>query len=113
MKKSFLSSLFLLILPFVLTAQTCDWSNLIGKKVVLYRWGLLEDGWFRESRFTNPAGEMPMEQFTLRDSTHFEWRYALTGDFDRECHIDGDVMSVNPPFFENRHLKIIRFHYIS
>ena len=107
MKKNFLLTIYLLTLSLTLGAQSCNWSELIGKQVVLFRYGLLEDGWFRESRIVSPIEEMPMEQLVLTDSTHFEWKYAISGDFTRECHLEGDVMNVNPPFFENRHLKIL------
>ena len=108
MRKVFLLSLYLLMLPFSIAAQTCDWSELIGKKMVLYRYGRLQDGIFTEYVFTNPAGEKPVEQFVLVDSTHFEWKYALTGDFEHECRLNGNVMEINPPFFNNRHLNIVK-----
>ena len=47
---------------FQVNAQTYDWSDLIGKKLVLSRWGRFVDGIFLDYRFTNPAGEKPVEQ---------------------------------------------------
>jgi hypothetical protein len=93
---------------FQMNAQTYDWSDLIGKKLVLSRWGRFVDGIFLDYRFTNPAGEKPVEQLMLTDSTHFEWKYALTGDFSYHCLLKGNVMECEPPFWENRHINIIK-----
>lgn len=93
---------------FQVSAQTCEWSELIGKKLVLSRWGNFKDDIFLDYRFTNPAGSKPMEQLVLTDSTHFEWKYALTGNFSYHCLLKGDVMECDPPFWNNRHINIIK-----
>lgn len=93
---------------FQMNAQTCDWSELIGKKLVLSRWGHMMDGFFLEYNFTNTFGEKPMEQLVLTDSTHFEWKYSLSGDFRRECKLKGNVMDIDPPFWNNRHITIFQ-----
>lgn len=108
MKKIILLSLFLLTLPFSVTSQTCEWSELIGKDLVLYRYGRLKDGIFTDYRFTNPAGEQPMETLTLPDSTHFEWKYSLSGDFKREIALKGTKIDVYPPFWNNRYISIVQ-----
>ena len=74
MKQMFLLLLYLLMLPFQVASQTCEWSELIGKDLVLYRYGRMKDGIFTDYRFTNPAGAEPVETLTLTDSTHFEWK---------------------------------------
>lgn len=91
MKQMFLLLLCLLILPFQVASQTCEWSELIGKDLVLYRYGRLKDGIFTDYRFTNPAGAESVETLTLTDSTHFEWKYSLSGDFKRDIDGTGDT----------------------
>lgn len=94
MKQMCLLSLYLLMLPFQVASQTCEWSELIGKDLVLYRYGRLKDGIFTDYRFTNPAGARPVETLTLTDSTHFEWKYSLSGDFKREIELKGTKMDL-------------------
>lgn len=107
MKKFLFFSLILLVLPLHLHAQTCEWSELIGKKLVLYRYGRLMDGIFTDYAFTNPAGAQPVEQLQLTDSTHFEWKYSLSGDFSREIELKGTKIDVYPPFWNNRYISIV------
>jgi hypothetical protein len=108
MKQLFLLSFFLLMLPFHVVSQTCEWSELIGKNLVLYRYGRLMDGIFTDYRFTNPAGPQPMETLTLTDSTHFEWKYSLSGDFKREIELKGSKIDLYPPFWNNRYISIVQ-----
>ncbi len=88
-------------------AQTCEWSELIGKELVLYRYGRMKDGIFTDYVFTNPAGQSPVEQLVLTDSTHFEWKYSLSGDFSREIELKGTKIDVYPPFWNNRYISIV------
>ena len=90
-----------------ITAQTCEWSELIGKPLVLYRYGRLQDGIFTEFAFTNPAGPTPVETLVLTDSTHFDWKYSLSGDFSREIELKGNKIDVYPPFWNNRYISIV------
>ena len=92
MKKIMTIVALMCTMTFQVNAQTCDWSELIGKKLVLSRWGSMMDGFFLDYNFTNTFGEKPMEQLVLTDSTHFEWKYSLSGDFSRECTLKGKVM---------------------
>lgn len=108
MKKIILLPLFLLMLPFSVASQTCEWSELIGKDLILYRYGRLKDGVFTIYRFTNPAGEQPVETLTLTDSTHFEWKYSLSGDFKREIELKGSKIDLYPPFWNNRYIFIVQ-----
>ena len=108
MKQMFLLLLYLLMLPFQVASQTCEWSELIGKDLVLYRYGRLKDGIFTDYRFTNPAGAEPVETLTLTDSTHFEWKYSLSGDFKREIELKGTKIDLYPPFWNNRYIFIVQ-----
>ena len=92
---------------FQLHAQTCDWSELIGKKLVLYRYGRMTNGYFSAYTHTNPAGLFPVENLTLVDSTHFEWKNSLSEDATKECKLNGSVMEIDPPFWNNSHLPIL------
>ena len=105
MKKIFIIAL--LAVTFSLNASATDWSELIGKELVLYRWGEFKDNWFLWIRTTNPAGERPVERMVLTDATHLEWKYSLDGDFKRECTIEGDVLTLKTPLFGNEHLRIV------
>ena len=96
------------MLPFQVASQTCEWSELIGKDLVLYRYGRLKDGIFTDYRFTNPAGAEPVETLTLTDSTHFEWKYSLSGDFKREIELKGTKIDLYPPFWNNRYIFIVQ-----
>lgn len=108
MKKIVLLSLILMMLPFNLASQQCEWSEFIGKDLVLYRYGRLIDGVFTDYVFTNPAGVTPMETLVLADSTHFDWKYSLTGDFHREMELKGSKIELNPPFWNNRYISIVQ-----
>ena len=105
MKKPFIIAL--LAVTFSMSASATDWSELIGKELVLYRWGEFQDNWFSWIRITNPAGERPVERMVLTDDTHLEWKYSLDGDFTRECSIEGEVMTLKEPLFGNNHLRIV------
>ena len=65
------------ILMFTLALGTAakgnDWKELVGKTLVLYRYGVMKDGWFENSFYPNPAGKEPMEQIVLTDTTHLKW----------------------------------------
>ena len=98
----------LMMLPFNLASQQYEWSELIGKDLVLYRYGRLIDGVFTDYVFTNPAGVTPMETLVLTDSTHFDWKYSLTGDFHREMELKGSKIELNPPFWNNRYISIVQ-----
>ena len=73
-KKIFIS--LMLAVSFSMTASATDWSELIGKELVLYRWGELRDNCFSWIRTTNPAGERPVERLVLTDATHLVWKYS-------------------------------------
>ena len=49
-----------------------------------------------------------METLTLTDSTHFEWKYSLSGDFKREIELKGSKIDVYPPFWNNRYISIVQ-----
>lgn len=104
-KKIFIS--LMLAVSFSMTASATDWSELIGKELVLYRWGELRDNCFSWIRTTNPAGERPVERMVLTDATHLVWKYSLDGDFTRECSIEGEVLTLKEPLFDNEHLRIV------
>lgn len=104
-KKIFIS--LMLAVSFSMTASATDWSELIGKELVLYRWGELRDNCFSWIRTTNPAGERPVERMVLTDATHLVWKYSMDGDFTRECSIEGEVLTLKEPLFDNEHLRIV------
>ena len=62
MKQMFLLLLYLLMLPFQVASQTCEWSELIGKDLVLYRYGRLKDGIFTDYRFTTDFAGQPQHK---------------------------------------------------
>ena len=47
------------VVAFQVNAQPCDWSELIGKKLVLSRWGQMMDGFFLDYNFSNTFGKKP------------------------------------------------------
>jgi len=108
MKRVFLCLVLLLTLSLNVTAQSCDWNELIGKKLVLYRYGRMMDGVFTDYKFTDPVGQKPMEQLTVIDDSHFEWMYTLSGDFKQDCKVDGKMLTFEPPFFHNRFLNYVK-----
>lgn len=108
MKKNMAIVALMCALTFQVNAQTCNWNELIGKKLVLSRWGNMMDGFFLDYFFTNTYGEKPMEQLVLTDSTHFEWKYSLSGDFSYVCTLKGNVMEFDPPFWQNSHITIFQ-----
>ena len=76
--KSLLFTLILLSSILFPTSVMADgWNALVGKTLVLYRFGALEDGWMPgRNAFTNPAKEKPVEQFVLTDAHHMQWTYS-------------------------------------
>ena len=82
MKKPFIA---LLAVTFSMSASATDWSELIGKELVLYQWGKTQDRWFSEIHPTNSVGKEPVERIILSDSTHVKWKYTQQGTFAREC----------------------------
>lgn len=107
--KALLLTLALLLTTlFPPTAMAHGWNALVGKTLVLYRFGALEDGWVPERNvFTNPAKEKPVEQFVLTDAHHMQWKYSGNGDFSRECSLTDSVLTLTEPLFGNTHLRII------
>lgn len=64
-----LSQLVLSAQPLGCTSQEISWDQLIGKEMVLYRYGDLKDGYIGQwYQFTNPAKDKPVEQFVLKDA---------------------------------------------
>lgn len=49
-----------------------------------------------------------METLTITDSTHFEWKYSLSGDFKREIELKGSKIDLYPPFWNNRYISIVQ-----
>ena len=94
-------------IAFSLTTNATNWSDFIGKPLILYRFGEFQDHWFSRFIPTNPAGASPVEQLVLTDSTHLEWKYAMTGDFKRECTLQDSVLLLKEPLHENNHFRII------
>lgn len=97
----------LLALSFSLTASATDWSELIGKQLVLYRWGKMQDRCFSDYYPTNTMGKEPIERIILSDATHVEWNYSQQGSFARECSIEGSVLTFKESIFGNKHLRIL------
>ena len=104
MKKPFIA---LLAVTFSMSASATDWSELIGKELVLYRWGKTQDRWFSEIHPTNSVGKDPVERIILSDSTHVKWKYTQQGSFARECSIEDSVLTFKEPIFGNEHLRIL------
>ena len=105
MKKPFIIAL--LAVTFSMSASATDWSELIGKELVLYRWGKTQDRWFSEIHPTNSVGKEPVERIILSDSTHVKWKYTQQGTFARECSIEGSILTFKEPIFGNEHLRIV------
>lgn len=102
-----LSQLVLSAQPLSCTSQDISWNQLIGKDLVLYRYGALKDGYFGQwYQFTNPAKDKPVEQFVLKDASHFVWQYSLNGDFERTCKINGRELIVPQKIFGNERFCI-------
>ena len=106
MNKKFVIGL-LLAVSFSLSASATDWSELICKTLVLYRFGEFQNSWFSRFIATNPAGARPVEQLVLTDSTHLEWKYAMTGDFKRECTLRDSVLLLKESLHNNNHFRIV------
>lgn len=103
-----LCNVIIMAQPQGTNSQNIGWEQLIGKKLVLYRYGSLKDGYFGLwYRFTNPAKDKPVEEFLLKDSTHFAWRYSGNGDFERICSINGKDLLVPDKLFGNGRFRII------
>ena len=105
MKKPFIIAL--LAVTFSMSASATDWSELIGKELVLYQWGKTQDRWFSEIHPTNSVGKEPVERIILSDSTHVKWKYTQQGTFARECSIEDSVLTFKEPIFGNEHLRIL------
>lgn len=97
----------LLAVTSFLTASATNWSEFIGKPLILYRFGEYQNHWFPRFIGTNPAGAAPVEQLQLTDSTHLEWKYAMTGDFKRECTLQDSVLLLKEPLHDNNHFRIV------
>lgn len=97
----------LLAVTSFLTASATNWSEFIGKPLILYRFGEYQNHWFPRFIGTNPAGAAPVEQLRLTDSTHLEWKYAMTGDFKRECTLQDSVLLLKEPLHNNNHFRIV------
>ncbi len=106
MFKKILISIMLAV-SFSMTASATDWSELIGKQLVLYRWGKIQDRWFSEYHPINTMGKEPIENIVLSDATHVEWNNTQQGSFARECTIQGSVLTFNEGIFGNEHLRIL------
>ncbi len=107
--KTLLFTLILLLaVLFPIQAMAHGWNTLVGKTLVLYRFGALEDGWVPgQNVLTNPAKDRPVEQFVLTDASHLLWKYSGNGDFSRECSLTDSVLTLGEPLFGNTHLRII------
>lgn len=70
MKKTLILVVAFLAFALSAVAERSGWSQLIGKTLVLYRYGMMQGRWFEKSNYPNPAGKAPMEQMVLVDSTH-------------------------------------------
>ena len=90
-----------------IVSQDISWEQLIGKQMILARYGGLEDGFFKWYRHTNPAKDKPVEQFMLTDKEHFVWQYSLNGDFERSCRIEGRDLILSEKLFDNERFRII------
>lgn len=101
--------LFVLLASSFLSAFAAqNWNSLIGKTMVLYRFGQWNNGWVAgKSVFTNPAKEKPVEQFVLTDASHLEWKYSGQGNLQRACSLTDSVLTFKEPLFGNNHLRII------
>ena len=99
----------LLAVTFSLTSSATNWSDFIGKPLILYRFGEYQNHWFSRFIGTNPAGAAPVEQLLLTDSTHLEWKYAMTGDFKRECTLQDSVLLLKEPLHDNNHFRIVEY----
>ena len=97
-----------LSLVFSLTAHATDWSELIGKELVLDRWGNVRDGWFSDYHPMNTMGADPVERIILKDAAHVVWNYTQQGDFARECSLQGPVLTFNEPIFGNKEMRILK-----
>lgn len=97
-----------LSLVFSLTAHATDWKDLIGKELVLDRWGNVRDGWFSDYHPMNTMGADPVERIILKDATHVVWNYTQQGDFARECSLQGPVLTFNEPIFGNKEMRILK-----
>ncbi len=97
-----------LSLVFSLTAHATDWKDLIGKELVLDRWGNVRDGWFSDYHPMNTMGADPVERIILKDAAHFVWNYTQQGDFARECSLQGPVLTFNEPIFGNKEMRILK-----
>lgn len=116
--------------PLRTVSQNIGWEQLIGKTLVLSRYGILARGnhgqWHsyglmensdinimdnvcfgQQYTFTNPAKDKPVEQFVLKDATHFVWQYSLNGDFQRVCKICGKDLILTEELFGNKCFHII------
>lgn len=100
----------LLILTSFLAASATNWSDFIGKPLILYRFGVFQNHWFPRFIGTNPAGAAPVEQLLLTDSAHLEWKYAMTGDFKRECTLQDSVLLLKEPLHDNNHFRIVEYN---
>ena len=76
MKKTLILVVAFLAFALSAVAERSGWSQLIGKTLVLYRYGMMQGRWFEKSNYPNPAGKAPMEQMVLVDSTHLSWKYS-------------------------------------
>lgn len=97
-----------LSLVFSLTAHATDWKDLIGKELVLDRWGNVRDGWFSDYHPMNTMGADPVERIILKDAAHVVWNYTQQGDFARECSLQGPVLTFNEPIFGNKEMRILK-----
>lgn len=105
-KKIFIS--LMLAVSFSMTASATDWSELIGKELVLDRWGNVRDGWFSDYHPMNTMGADPVERIILKDAAHVVWNYTQQGDFARECSLQGPVLTFNEPIFGNKEMRILK-----
>ena len=97
-----------LSLVFSLTAHATDWKDLIGKELVLDRWGNVRDGWFSDYHPMNTMGADPVERIILKDAAHVVWNYTQQGDFARECSLQGPILTFNEPIFGNKEMRILK-----
>ena len=105
-KKIFIS--LMLAVSFSMTASATDWSELIGKELVLDRWGNVRDGWFSDYHPMNTMGADSVERIILKDAAHVVWNYTQQGDFARECSLQGPVLTFNEPIFGNKEIRILK-----
>lgn len=107
MKKTLILVVAFLAFALSAVAERSGWSQLIGKTLVLYRYGMMQGRWFEKSNYPNPAGKAPMEQMVLVDSTHLSWKYSGQGNFEIKCSIQDTVLNLEQPLFGNYQLRII------